>query len=166
MATTMETLNDLFVEQIADLYDAEQQLVKALPKMAGAATSPKLRTAFEKHLKQTEQHVKKLEQVFQSIDAKVQGEHCDAMEGLISEGSEVVSKKGNSAVKDIALVTAAQRVEHYELAGYGNARELAEHLGLDEAKNILDGILVEEGEANRMLTKITKDELLAEAPTA
>lgn len=162
----LSTLNDLFIEQIADLYDAEQQLVKALPKMAGAASSPQLKTAIEKHLKQTEQHVKRLEQVFESVDEKPKAEHCVAMEGLIAEGAEVISMKGNSAVKDVALVAAAQRVEHYELAGYGNARTFAEHLGYDRAKEILNETLDEEGEANRMLTKITEDVLLAETPKA
>jgi ferritin-like metal-binding protein YciE len=163
---SMSTLNDLFVEQLADLYDAEQQLVEALPKMAAAASSAPLKKAFQQHLKETEEHVTRLEKVFTSIGEKKESKHCAAMEGLIAEGDEVISMKGSSAVKDVALVSAAQRVEHYEIAGYGNIRAFAEKLGHTEACDLIDKILYEEGEANRTLTKITQDGLLDRAHTA
>jgi ferritin-like metal-binding protein YciE len=162
-AMSISTLNDLFIEQVTDLYDAEQQLVKALPKMAAAASSAPLKRAFEQHLKETEQHVTRLEQVFESVDQKKKRKHCVAMEGLIAEGDEVISMKGASALKDVALVAAAQRVEHYEIAGYGNVRAFAEQLGYDEVCDVIDKTLYEEGEANRILTKITQEGLLEQA---
>lgn len=164
MAQTLTTLDDLLIEQLADLYDAEQQLVKALPKMAEAASEPRLRKALEEHLRQTERHVQGIEQVFERLDQKPRRERCEAMAGLIAEGQQVIEEHGKSPVKDIALVAAAQRVEHYEIAGYGNARAFAKHLGHTQAATILDRILDEEGQADQLLTKITQDVLLAEAP--
>ena len=134
---TLNSLNDLFVAQIEDLYDAEQRLTKALPKMAEAASSPPLRSAFEKHLRETQQHVARLEKVFGTIGVTPQRETCEAMKGLIAEGDEAVSATGEPSVKDAALIAAAQRVEHYEIAGYGTVRTLAEQLGRPEVARIL-----------------------------
>lgn len=163
---SIESLRALFLDQIADLYDAEQQLVRALPKMAEAASADSLREAFTTHLRETEEHVARLERVFASVDAKQYREHCPAMEGLITEGAEIINMRGSAAVKDVALVAAAQRVEHYELAGYGNARALAEQLGYDTAAKLLDATLTEEGKANEHLTRIAQRGLLNDAQAA
>lgn len=153
-STEFTTMDDLFVEQIQDLYDAEQRLVEALPKMAHAATSPQLRSAFEQHLGQTENHVKRLEQVFADIGRQANRETCKGMKGLISEGSEIIEAKGDSGVKDAALIAAAQRVEHYEMAGYGAARSFAQALGRADLANLLQQTLDEEGQADKKLTEI------------
>src|SRR6185437_11125844 len=128
-STALNTFDDLFVEQLQDLYDAEQRLTKALPKMAAAAHSPALKSAFEEHLRQTQNHVTRLEQVFKSIGKSAQSKTCQAMKGLVEEGSEVIGANGDPNVKDAALIAAAQRVEHYEIAGYGTVRTFAQHLG-------------------------------------
>jgi ferritin-like metal-binding protein YciE len=150
----LETLEDVFVEQIADLYNAEQQLVQALPKMAGAAHSDELRTALQEHLKQTQGHVTRLEEVMRHAPRTVPEETCKAMQGLIREGEEVVNAQGDGAALDAALIAAAQRVEHYEIAGYGTARTLADQLGYDRAQELLDETLDEEANADKLLTKI------------
>src|SRR5258706_8712481 len=125
----LNTLRDLYIEQIRDLYDAEKQLTKALPKMAKAATSPKLKKAFETHLRETEGHVKRLEQVFGTLDMAPRGKKCKAMQGLIEEGSEMMDENGEPEVIDAGLIAAAQRVEHYEMAGYGTVRTYSPRLG-------------------------------------
>jgi len=160
---TLATLNDLFVEQLGDLYDAEKQLTRALPKMATAASSPDLEHAFTAHLKQTEQHVQRLDQVFASISTSPPQHSCKAMQGLIAEGDEVISEDGAPAVKDAALIAAAQRVEHYEIAGYGNVRAFADQLGYTTARDLLDQTLTEESDADEKLTKIAQGGLLREA---
>src|SRR5262249_21166970 len=121
----LDSFDDLFVEQLQDLYDAEQRLTKALPQMAGAAHSTALRAAFEEHFRQTQGHVSRLEQVFRMLGKSPQARTCEAIKGLVEEGSEVISAKGDPNVKDAALIAAAQRVEHYEIAGYGTARTFA-----------------------------------------
>ncbi len=125
----LNTLRDLYVEQLRDMYDAEKQLTKALPKMAKASTSPKLKEAFETHLRETEGHVKRLEQVFTALDMAPRGKKCKAMQGLIEEGSEMMEENGEPEVIDAGLIAAAQRVEHYEMAGYGTVRTYAQTLG-------------------------------------
>ena len=118
----MKTLQDLFADEIKDLYSAETQIVKALPKMAKAASSPELKQAFEEHLEQTKEHVERLEEVCEKLDLTPKGKKCKAMQGLLEEGSEIISEGGEPMVLDAALIAAAQRVEHYEIAGYGCAR--------------------------------------------
>jgi ferritin-like metal-binding protein YciE len=150
----LNSLNDVLQEQLKDLYSAEQQLVQALPKVAAAANSDELREALETHLAQTRNHVTRLDQVFAQVGIASSAEQCEAMEGLLKEGEEVLSASGDPAARDAALIAAAQRVEHYEIAGYGTARTLADQLGLDDAKDLLDQTLDEEGQADKLLTKI------------
>jgi ferritin-like metal-binding protein YciE len=150
----LQTLHDLFVEQLQDLYSAETQLVQALPKMASAASHEELRDAFEQHLEETRGHVNRLREVFEQIGVTPGGEKCEGMAGLIKEGQEVLSMQGDPSVIDAALIAAAQRVEHYEIAGYGTVRTLADHLDLGDAKSLLDETLDEEAKADKLLTKI------------
>jgi ferritin-like metal-binding protein YciE len=150
---SLKSLEDVYVDQIADLYSAEQQLVKALPKVAEAASSSELRQAFESHLKETEGHVQRLEKVRKALDT-VPDVTCKGMEGLIKEGDEIVSEEGDKAAKDAALIAAAQRVEHYEIAAYGTARALAEQLGRSDDGKLLDQTLSEESNADETLTGI------------
>jgi ferritin-like metal-binding protein YciE len=162
----LETLENLFVHEIKDLLSAEKQLVKALPKMAKGASSEALRAAFEEHLEQTKVHVERLEQVFKMIEKAARAEHCKGMEGLIEEGAELLEEDGDSAVKDAALIAAAQRVEHYEIAGYGTARSLAELLGHEKAMSLLQQTLDEEKETDQKLTELAMSEVNVEAETA
>jgi len=152
----MESLQELLVDELQDLYDAERQLVKALPKMAKAATNDELRSAFQDHLSVTEQHVQRLEQAFELLDEKAKAKPCKAMKGLVEEGAEVIGEDYESEIKDAALIGAAQRVEHYEIAGYGKAREMAEALGLNEVAELLEQTDDEEGEADKKLTEIAE----------
>ena len=137
----LTTLEDLFVSELKDLYSAEKQLVKALPKMAKAASSTKLRKGFEEHLKQTEKQVERLEQIFDEMEVKPRGPKCEAMEGLIEEGKRVMKEDAEPAVMDAALIAAAQRVEHYEMAGYGTVRTFANMLGMKNAERLLQQTL-------------------------
>jgi ferritin-like metal-binding protein YciE len=155
----LETLNDLFEHEIADLYSAETQLVTALPKMAQAASNDDLRGAFEHHLEETRDHVRRLEEIRSQIGTLV-SEQCEGMQGLIKEGDEIVMGDGLPAVKDAALISAAQRVEHYEIAAYGTARTLADELDLGDAKDLLDQTLDEESDADKLLTKIATGGML------
>jgi ferritin-like metal-binding protein YciE len=150
----MESLADVLADQLADLYSAERQLVEALPNAAQAAHSPELREAFENHLAETRQHVTRLEQIFAQAGVQRVEEHCEGMEGLIKEGDEIIAATGDPAAKDAALIAAAQRIEHYEIAGYGTARTLADQLDLRDASEMLDETLSEEGKADKLLTKI------------
>jgi ferritin-like metal-binding protein YciE len=150
----LDTLEDVFVEQIADLYSAEQQLVQALPKMVQAAHSDELRKALEEHLEQTKGHLTRLDEIKSHVSQAVPVETCEAMKGLIKEGQEVIEAQGDGAALDAALIAAAQRVEHYEIAGYGTARTLADQLGYDRAEELLDETLDEESNADKLLTKI------------
>ncbi len=152
----LNSLEELFVEQLRDLYDAENQLVKALPKMAKASSSPQLKQAFESHLEETKNHVSRLEQVFNSLGQKAKGETCAAMEGLVKEGGEMISEKGDPKVKDAGLIACAQRVEHYEMAGYGCVRTWAQQLDKFEAARLLEETLHEEKQADEKLNNIAE----------
>jgi ferritin-like metal-binding protein YciE len=152
----MATMDDLFLDEISDLYDAEKQLTKALPKMAKAASSEQLREAFEEHLTQTEGHVERLDQIFESLAQKSSGKKCAAMAGLIKEGDELAGDTEETAVRDAGLITAAQKVEHYEIAGYGSARAHAEILGHTEAVRLLEETLAEEKEADDKLGSLAE----------
>jgi len=156
----LQSLNDVLEQQLSDLLSAERQLVEALPKMARAASDEQLRNAFEQHLEETREHVTRLEQVFGEVGRQPSGEVCKAMQGLIAEGEEVISANGDPAAKDAALIAAAQRVEHYEIAGYGTAKALAGELDHGEAKDLLERTLDEEGQADTLLTKIATGGLL------
>jgi len=155
------SLKQLYIAELKDLYNAETQLVKALPKMAKAATSEELKAGFEEHLEQTKGHVQRLEQIFQSLDESPKGKKCAAMEGLVKEGSEVMDEF-EDAVLDAALISAAQRVEHYEIAGYGTVIAFAELLGESEQQSLLSETLEEEKETDEKLTELSK-EINAEA---
>lgn len=150
----LQSLDDVLVEQLADLHSAETQLVAALPRVAGAASTQDLRTALQEHLEETRGHVRRLEEAFSQLGTSIPDEHCEGMEGLLKEGEEIVSAEGAPAAKDAALIAAAQRVEHYEIAGYGTARTLADQLGHDEIKRLMNETLDEESAADETLTKI------------
>jgi ferritin-like metal-binding protein YciE len=149
------------VEQIDDLYDAEMQLVEALPKLARAASDAGLRQALDDHLEETRAHVGRLGEIRGQLGIKASSTRCKGMEGLIAEGSEIMSMDGEPAAKDAALIGAAQRVEHYEIAAYGTAHALADQLGLDSAAELLNETLDEEGEADKTLTKLATGGLLS-----
>lgn len=153
----MESLEDLYVSELKDLFSAENQLVKALPKMAKAATSKELKQGFQHHLKQTKEHVARLKKVFAELDASPSGKKCKAMEGLIKEGAEVIKEDADPDVKDAALIAAAQRVEHYEIAGYGCVRTYAKILGRSKAAGLLQQTLDEEGETDKTLSELAED---------
>ena len=159
----LTTLDDLLLEQLKDLYNAEKQLTKALPKMAKAASNAELKKAFQTHLAQTEGHVERLEQVFESLGEKAKGKLCHAMKGLIEEGQEAIKEDATPEVKDAALIAAAQRVEHYEMAGYGAARAHAMQLGLQDVARTLQQTLDEEGEADKKLTALALSHVNQEA---
>ena len=159
----MKTLNDLFIHELKDLHSAEKQLTKALPKMAKAASSDELRQAFESHLQETEEHVNRLEEIMGEFDIPTRGPKCKAMEGLIEEGKEVLEEEMDDDVRDAALICAAQRVEHYEIAGYGCARTFAELLGHANAQEILQRTLDEEKATDEKLTQIAMQHVNAEA---
>jgi ferritin-like metal-binding protein YciE len=154
------SLQDVFEAQLGDLYDAEKQLLVALPKMAGAAYTDELREAFETHLQETRGHVERLERVFSDLGMPTPIEQCKAMRGLIAEGDEIVQATGDPAAKDAALIAAAQRVEHYEIAGYGTVRTLAKELDYGDAAAMLDDTLDEESKADSLLTKIATGGML------
>ncbi len=159
----LDSLDTLLVDQLQDIYDAEKRLVEALPKMAAAAHDSALRAAFEQHLEETKGQIDRLETVFRLIGQEPKGKTCEAMKGLISEGDEVVNAIGDAAVRDAALIAAAQRVEHYEMAAYGSARTFAERLGHLEAARFLQQNLDEEGNADHKLTKLAETFINAEA---
>jgi len=163
----MKTLKDLFLDELADMYDAEHRIVKALPKMARAATCDDLRGAIQSHLKETEGHVKKLEQVFQCFDEKAKGKKCEATVGLLEEGDEIAAEFKGSPAINAALISAAQKVEHYEMASYGCLHEWAGLLDNQEAASLLQEILNEEKAANESLTKLARagsnDEAMGES---
>ncbi len=148
------TLEDLFCHQLEDLYDAETRLTKALPKMEEAAHTPALKNAFKHHLQETQNHVHRLEQIFKQLGKEPQRETCPAMKGLIAEGEQMVQSKGDDKVRDAALIAAAQRVEHYEMSGYGTARTFAQQLGHTQAVQLLDATLEEEKATDAKLTQI------------
>ena len=144
----IESLHDLLIEELKDLYSAETQLVKALPRLAEAASSEELKTAFKNHLKETEGHVSRLERIADLLEFSPKGKKCQAMEGLVAEGKETISEDASAAVKDAALIIAAQKVEHYEISGYGSAKTFADLLGYDEVHDLLQATLDEESAAD------------------
>ena len=158
-ALKLDSLRDLMVEELRDLYSAETQLLDALPKMAEAASSNQLKSAFSDHLEETRQHVSRLERIFQQIGEKSSGETCEAMKGLIKEGEILVKAQGEPDVRDAGLIGAAQRVEHYEIAGYGTARSLARRLGESQIAETLQQTLNEEAEADKKLTSIAESQV-------
>jgi len=159
----MKTLNDLFVHELKDLYSAEKQLLKALPKMIKASTNEELRQAIENHLGETEEQVSRLEEIFESLEVSPRGAKCAAMEGLIEEGKEILEAEMDDDVRDAAIICAAQRVEHYEMAGYGCARTFAEQLGHDQAAQLLQQTLDEEKAADEKLTEVAMQRVNEEA---
>src|SRR5437016_3717530 len=152
----IETMEDLFLAQIEDLYDAEKRLVKALPKMSEAASTPELRQAFDSHLEETRGQVGRLEEVFAEMGKDAKGETCDAMKGLIKEGEEIIDAIDESPLRDAGLIAAANRVEHYEIAAYGTARSFAQILGMNPAVALLEETLREEKAADHKLTQIAE----------
>jgi len=159
----MDTLQKLYTDELRDLYNAENQLVKALPKMAKAASSEELKDAFEKHLEQTKGHVERLEQVFEGLGEKPKGKTCRAMKGLIEEGSEILKEDGEDSVIDAGIIVAAQKVEHYEIAGYGSVRTFAHLLGQNKAAELLQTTLDEESETNELLNRLAESIVNPEA---
>jgi len=152
-----ESLRQLYIDELKDLYSAETQIVKALPKMAKASSTAELRQAFEEHLRQTSEHVSRLEQIFEMIDEKATGKKCLGMEGLVKEGAETMKEDYEDEVMDAALIAAAQRVEHYEIAGYGTVRAMAELLGESEHVSLLDQTLDEEKQTDEKLTQLAEN---------
>ncbi len=152
----LESLQKLYVMQLKDLYSAENQLLEALPKMEKAASNQDLKQAFAEHLKETQQQVKRLTTIFNSLDFKPGGHKCEAMEGLIGEGEEIIKADAASEVRDAGLIAAAQRVEHYEIAGYGTVRAYAEKLGDQAAADLLQETLDEEASADEKLTRLAE----------
>jgi ferritin-like metal-binding protein YciE len=150
------TLHDAFIDELRDTYDAEKQLTKALPKMAKAATSPELRTALSAHLEETLGQIERLEQVFESLDEKVRGKHCEGMAGIIEEGKSVMEEDFDDATMDACLIAAGQRAEHYEMAAYGTLVAWARGMGHDEAANLLQETLDEEKAADKKLSAIAE----------
>lgn len=163
MASKMATLEDLYTDLLKDLYSAEKQLVKALPKMAKNAQSPDLQKAFQEHLRQTEGQVERIERIFTEMGGSPRGKKCVGMEGLVEEGNELLQEDTEPDVLDAGLIAAAQKVEHYEIAGYGTARAWAQRLGYDKAARLLQETLEEESMANEKLTKIAESHVNMEA---
>jgi len=159
----IENMQDLFVEQIQDLYDAEQRLTKALPEMAEAAASSELRRAFEEHHGETQGHVSRLERIFEGMGLSPKATTCDAMKGLIKEGETIVSDIKQSALRDAGLIAAANRVEHYEIAAYGSAKTFARNLGMERAVMMLEETLEEEKNADQKLTQLAESMINSEA---
>src|SRR4051812_15316509 len=155
MAET-QTLHDAFLDELKDAYDAEKQLIKALPKLAKASTSPELRQAFEDHLEETNGHVEKLEQVFEGLDEKAKGKHCDGMAGIIDEGKNAMGEDFEGATLDAVLIASAQRAEHYEMAAYGTMVAWARAMGHNDAAELLQEILDEEKAADEKLNAIAE----------
>jgi ferritin-like metal-binding protein YciE len=150
----LDSMQDLFLNELKDVYNAEKQILRALPRMAKAADAPALQQAFDKHLRETEGHVNRLERIFKSLGQAVRGRKCKGMEGLIEEGKEILEEKGAPEVIDAALISAAQRVEHYEIAAYGCLRAYAQLLGYDEADRLLQQTLQEEEATDEALSAL------------
>ncbi len=159
----MQTLDDMYMDLLKDLYSAEKQLVKALPKMAKSANASDLQDAFQEHLKQTEGHVDRIERIFSDMGGSPRGKKCVGMEGLVEEGSEVMKEDAEPEVRDAGLIAAAQKVEHYEIASYGTARTWANRLGYHDAAQMLQQTLDEESVANEKLTRIAESHINVEA---
>jgi ferritin-like metal-binding protein YciE len=152
----LETLNELLIEQLQDLYSAEDQITEALPNMARAASSPELKRTFQEHLRQTEGHIARLEECFEKLDAEAEGRECKGMRGLMEEGEELLDEDAEPEVLDAGLIAAAQRVEHYEIAAYGCARTYAKLLGMPEVERLLQDTLDEEKETDQKLTDLAE----------
>jgi ferritin-like metal-binding protein YciE len=163
---SMDSLKDLYIDELKDLYNAENQLVKALPKMAKKASAPELKRAFQDHLAVTKTHVERLEKIFKGLGEKPTGKTCKAMKGLVEEGKEVIEEDGDPSVLDAALIGAAQRVEHYEMAGYGVVRTFANQLGDTKAADMLQRTLNEEGETDKKLTALAEQVINVQAGNA
>src|SRR5688500_16473676 len=153
---SLDSLHDLYVDELKDIHSAERQLLRALPRMAKAAESPELRSAFESHLKETEKQVERLDKIFAELEKKATGKKCKGMEGLIEEGKEMMEEEADPAVMDAALIAAAQRVEHYEIAAYGCVRNYAELLGYTSAARLLQQSLDEEEAADKKLSQLAE----------
>ena len=165
---SVESLEKLLVNELKDLYSAEKQILQALPKMAKAASAPELQKAFQTHEKQTQEHVRRIERIFESgrIEGAPSGKKCKGMEGLIEEGKEVMQEDMPDPLRDAALIAAAQKVEHYEIASYGTVRTMAERLGLSDAVKLLQQTLDEEGETDKLLTSIAERSVNRQAEAA
>jgi ferritin-like metal-binding protein YciE len=159
----LNSLQELYIEQLQDLHSAETQLVEALPKMVASATAPELRQAFDMHLNQTKTHVLRLEQILRDLDQRATGKTCKAMQGLIAEGKDLMRERGDAAVLDAGMIAAAQRIEHYEIAGYGCARTYATQLGRSQDAQLLEQTLAEEKSADSKLTTIAESTINIEA---
>ena len=162
----IESLQELLIEEMRDLYSAENQLTKALPKMAKKAANPQLKKAFETHLKETEGQIKRLQQIFDKLGKKPTGKKCAAMEGLVEEGKEMMGEDMEDDVMDAALIAAAQKIEHYEIASYGSVRSWAQLLGEREAAKLLQQTLDEEGKTDKLLTELAESSINVEAAQA
>ena len=163
MAEETNPLEELLIDELKDLYSAESQIIKALPKMAKAANSPDLRRAFERHLEETRNHVERLDQIGEELEAKMTGKKCHGMEGLIEEGKEIMSEDLEENALDAGLIGAAQKVEHYEIAAYGTARAHAEMLGYTKVARLLQETLNEEGATDKKLTQLAENIINVEA---
>jgi ferritin-like metal-binding protein YciE len=155
-STRLDSLKTLLIDQLQDLYDAEEQLVKALPKMASAAIFPELKSAFQEHLQETKGHVKRLEQAFEKLGTKAKRQTCEAMEGLVEDGSDMMKQDAEPSVRDAGLICAAQKVEHYEMAGYGCVRTWAQELGFRDVAQLLQQNFEEEKAADEKLTRVAE----------
>jgi ferritin-like metal-binding protein YciE len=158
----LNSLHDVYVHELKDLYSAEKQITEALPKMVEAASDASLKAAFSQHLQQTHSHVERVRQILNNINVSPIDSTCKGMEGLLKEGEDIIKQSGHRAAKDAALISAAQRVEHYEMAAYGSAKTYADLLGYDEAASTLQKTLDEEGETNKKLTKLATGGFLSE----
>ena len=159
----LDTLKDLYVDELKDLYSAEKQLVKALPKMAKAANDPQLKEAFRTHLAETRGHVERLEQICRDLGVSPRGKKCVGMEGLIEEGNELIQEDPDPDVLDAGLINKAQHVEHYEMAGYGTVRTYARQLGFESQADLLQQTLDEEGKTDHLLTQLAESGINVEA---
>ena len=166
MAEETNPLEELLIDELKDIYSAENQIVKALPKMVKAASSPELKRAFERHLEETRRQVERLDQIGQALDTKLTGKKCKGMEGLIEEGKELIEEDLDDNAKDAGLIGAAQKVEHYEIAAYGTARTHAELLGFAKAAKLLQQTLDEEGATDKKLTQLAESIINVEAAAA
>src|SRR5579883_452523 len=162
----INSLHDLYISELRDLYDCENRIVKALPKMAEAANSQELRNALELHLDQSREHISRLEQIFQQLDESPKGMKCKGIEGIIDEGEDLMDEDSPAAVCDAGLISSAQKVEHYEIAGYGTARTFAMRLGFRDQAELLNRTLQEEGETDKKLTSLAESYINEEARTA
>lgn len=159
----LKDLRDLYVDELRDLYNAEQQLLKALPKMAKAASSPELKNTLNDHLQVTQEQVRRLDNIFRKLGMTPRGKKCKGMEGIVEESKDFLSEKADPAVKDAGLISEAQRVEHYEMAGYGTVRTYAQMLGFNDAANALQQTLTEEEQADHRLTQVAENIINPEA---